>query len=84
MCQEKGKVLVVTDSLEGKQRSFTWLKIKCLGNKGDPKVDLKGISNTVYAKTKHNVRFDWLWLQTWLADNAHVPAEPSKDLIILT
>lgn len=55
MCQEKRKVLV-TDTLERKQRSLTLVKVKCLGKKESPKVDLKDRKNSVYAKAQHNAR----------------------------
>ena len=55
MCQEKRKVLV-TDTLERKQRSLTLVKVKCLGKKDSPKVDLKDRKNSVYAKAQHNAR----------------------------
>lgn len=56
MCQEKRKVLVVTDTLEREQRSLTLVKVKCLGKKESPKVDLKDRKNSVYAKAQHNAR----------------------------
>lgn len=56
MCQEKRKVLVVTDTLERKQRSLTLVKVKCLGKKESSKVDLKDRKNSLYAKAKHNAR----------------------------
>lgn len=55
MCQEKRKVLV-TDTPERKQRSLTLVKVKCLGKKESPKVDLKDRKNSVYAKAQHNAR----------------------------
>lgn len=56
MCQEKRKVLVVTDTLKREQRSLTLVKVKCLGKKDSPKVDLKDRTNSVYAKAQHNSR----------------------------